>query len=428
VNILIYSLNYRPELTGIGKYNGEMCDNFATAENNVTAIVAPPYYPEWKTHQGYSNRKFSSTKENGVSIIRCPLYVPNEVTTITRLIHLASFAFTSSLALFTKLFNKPDIIFLVQPTLFCAPGALLFGWLTGAKTIMHIQDFEVDAMLGLAMAGDKNGADNLITKNSKSIERWLMKRFDAVSTISYSMIENAKSKGVTEDKIIHFPNWSDTDFVTPETDGALLKKEWGFKPTDRIILYAGNVGKKQGIEIILAVATDFMAQDNIKFVIVGSGAHSDTLKKEAKRLNFNNVFFKPLQPWERVPEMLALADIHLVIQRKGAADAVLPSKLTNILSAGGHAIVTAEAHTELGKIEQKHPGIYTRVEPEDLVCIIEGIEFLLKQDLSQHNQIARSYAEEHLNKTVILDKFQKDLHQLVNNTAVPLTFTSKPSD
>jgi colanic acid biosynthesis glycosyl transferase WcaI len=415
VNILIYSLNYPPELTGIGKYNGEMCDNFATAENNVTAIVAPPYYPEWKIHQGYSNIKFSSTKENGVSIIRCPLYVPNEVTTITRLIHLASFAFTSSLALFTKLFTKPDIIFLVQPTLFCAPGALLFGRLTGAKIVMHIQDFEVDAMLGLGMAGDKNSVDNIITKTAKFIERCLMKRFDAVSTISYSMIENAKNKGVAEEKTIYFPNWSDTNFVTPETDGSLLKKEWGFKPTDRIILYAGNVGKKQGIEIILAVATVFMAQDNIKFVIVGSGAHSDELKKEAKKLNFNNVFFKPLQPWERVPEMLALADIHLVIQRKGAADAVLPSKLTNILSAGGHAIVTAEAHTELGQIEQKHPGIYTRVEPEDFVCIIEGIEFLLKQDLLQHNKIARSYAEEHLNKTVILGKFQKDLHQLVNN-------------
>ncbi|MGK0286477.1 MAG: colanic acid biosynthesis glycosyl transferase WcaI [Salibacteraceae bacterium] len=415
MKFILFSLNYAPEQTGIGKYNGEMCNNMALAENIVTAIVATPYYPEWKTHSGYSNKIFSSTVENGVSIIRCPLYVPNQVTTITRLIHLASFAFTSSLALFTKLFTKPDIIFLVQPTLFCAPGALLFGWLTGAKTIMHIHDFEVDVMLGLGMVGAKNSPNNIITKTAKIIERWLMKRFDAVSTISYTMIENAKSKGVAEDKIIYFPNWSGTNFVTPKTDGSLLKKEWGFKPTDRIILYAGNVGKKQGIEIILAVATDFMAQDNIKFVIVGSGAHSDELKKEANKLNLNNVFLKPLQSWERVPKMLALADIHLVIQRKDVSDAVLPSKLTNILSAGGHAIVTAEAHTELGQIEKKHPGIYTRVEPENLICIIEEIEKLLKQDLSQHNQVARSYAEEHLNKTVILDKFQKDLNQLVNS-------------
>ena len=117
-------------------------------------------------------------------------------------------------------------------------------------------------------------------------------------------------------------------------------------------MYAGNIGQKQGLEIMLDLAQNYAGNKHTKFVLVGAGVYVDTLKSMAKKQNITNLFFKPLQAWSRVPEMLALADIHLVIQKKGAADAVLPSKLTNILSAGGHALVTAESHTELGKIAQ----------------------------------------------------------------------------
>jgi len=274
---------------------------------------------------------------------------------------------------------------------------------------MHIQDFEVDALFGLGMMGDGR-----IAKLAEWIEKWLLNRFDAVSTISYSMIENAKAKGVCESKIIHFPNWSDTEFVTPETCGNALRNEWGFNPTDKIILYAGNIGNKQGLEVVLETAKHFTNNTDIKFVLVGTGVYVDTLKKMAEQQSLANVFFKPLQPWERVPEMLALADIHLVVQKKGAADAVLPSKLTNILSAGGHALVTAELHTELGKIEQKHSGIFTCIEPENTQAFINGIGNLLAQDLSNHNAVARKFAEQFLAKDKILEQFVVDLKKLVN--------------
>jgi colanic acid biosynthesis glycosyl transferase WcaI len=336
------------------------------------------------------------------------LYVPKNVTTLKRLIHLSSFAFTSALGLCSKLFKKPDVIMLVQPTLFCAPFTLLYAKLTGSKTIMHIQDFEIDALFGLGMMGD-----GFIGKVVKSAEKWLLSRFDAVSTISYSMIENAKTKGVSDDKIIHFPNWSDTEFVTPNTCGSSLKSEWGFTDSDKVFLYAGNIGNKQGLEVVLDAAKHFSANKDVNFVLVGTGSYVSTLKAMAEEQGLVNVFFKPLQPWERVPEMLALADIHLVVQKKGAADAVLPSKLTNILSAGGHALVTAEEHTELGQIEERHPGIFTCAEPENTEKFIEGIQELLAKDLTEHNEVAREFAEQYLDKDKILDQFVVDLEKLV---------------
>ena len=408
MKLILNSLNYSPELTGIGKYNGEMCPELVKRGVEVNAIVAPPYYPEWEVHSGYSQWSFKQHVDHGVKITRCPLYIPKNVTTIKRVVHLCSFALTSGLALISKAFSKPDVIVLVQPTLFCAPITLLVAKLTGAKSIMHVQDYEIDAMFGLGMVGDGK-----LTNIVKGIESWLMKRFDAVSTISYSMIENAKAKGVDEKNIIHFPNWSDTEFVTPETCGLALKAEWGFKASDKVILYAGNIGNKQGLEIVLEAAKSFEQNSEVKFVLVGTGTYVETLKQLAEQQNLSNVYFKPLQPWEKVPQMLALASIHLVVQKKGAADAVLPSKLTNILSAGGHALVTAEQHTELGKIAENHPSIFTCVEPENVNAFIEGINQLLEQNTTTHNVVAREFAEQYLAKDKILDQFVNDVKKLI---------------
>jgi colanic acid biosynthesis glycosyl transferase WcaI len=408
MKFILYSLNYSPELTGIGKYNGEMCPELAKMGMDISSIVAPPYYPEWKVPENFPRYYYSTSTAEGVSVIRCPLYVPAKVTTIKRLIHLTSFALSSGIALLSQFSKKADIIFLVQPTFFCAPMTLLMAKLTGAKAVMHIQDFEVDAMFGLGMV-----REGKVSQFVRKIESFLLKRFDLVSSISYSMLKNAEDKGVDPGKLLFFPNWADTHFVTPDIDGSTMRREFGFTVEDKIVLYAGNIGAKQGLEIVIDAAQHLSSQSSVKFVFVGTGAYVDTLKILAQDRALTNVYFKPLQPWARVPEMLSMADIHLVVQKKGAADAVLPSKLTNILSAGGHALVTAEFDTELGQLEQKYPTIYQRVEPESVDDFISGLSSLLSRDLSQTNTVARRYAEQYLNKDVILQRFYQDMQQLV---------------
>jgi colanic acid biosynthesis glycosyl transferase WcaI len=418
---LLYGLNFSPELTGIGKYNGEMSKWLVNNDVDVQVVAAKPYYPEWEIHTDYSGFGYQSSNEGGVSVIRCPLYVPAQPSALKRIIHLASFALSSMFVLLKKTFSKktrPDVFFVVQPTLFITPVALLFAKIAGSKTILHIQDYEVDAMLGLGMAGK----GSMIPHIAYRIESWLMRRFDVVSTISYSMMEKAKQKGVSAEKVMFFPNWADTDFVTPEVDGSIIREAWGFAETDRIVLYAGNMGAKQGLEMVLEAAVQYQSQSDfkfggeLKFVFVGAGAHVDALKQQATEMNLNNVIFKPLQAWEYVPAMLAMADVHLVVQKKGAADAVLPSKLTNILSVGGNAVVTAEKDTELGQLTVKFPGIYTLAEPESLPAFIQALDAelsLIGSNGNGYNRIAREYAEQHLNKDAILSKFLDNMRQLI---------------
>jgi colanic acid biosynthesis glycosyl transferase WcaI len=409
LKIYLKSLNYAPELTGIGKYNGEMAPWFVLQGDDVTILCAPPYYPEWQVHSGFNGRRFTISVENGVSVTRCPTYVPTQPTTVKRLIHLASFAFSSSVALFSRLFRKPDVVLVVEPTLFCVPSVLLFCKLTGAKSVLHIQDYEVDAMFGLGLAG-KAG---FLSKFAFSVERWLMRRFDVVSTISYSMIAKAEEKGVDPSRLVFFPNWSDTSVVHPDVDGASLRKAWGVNESQKVVLYAGNIGAKQGLELVMEAASLYISRHDVKFFMVGSGAYFDELKRITVDQNITNVEFKPLQAWEDVPAMLAMADVHLVIQRKGAADAVLPSKLTNILSAGGNAVITAEADTELGRLVDEYPGIYTVVEPEDVSAFCAGLDIELAK--SGVNSVARDYAEKNLNKEAILSRFRDDLKKLIDS-------------
>lgn len=403
MKIDLLSLNYSPELTGIGKYNGEMCPWLSGKGDQVRVICAPPYYPEWSVHEGYSGFRYQTDSIDGVSVTRCPLYVPNVTSTIKRIAHLITFSISSSLILCRRLFSKPDILVVVEPTLFSVPSALLYCKLTSTKSVLHVQDYEVDAMFGLGMASK----EGIVAKLAFSTERFLMQRFDAVSSISLSMIERARQKGVDDGKLIFFPNWSDTDFVHPGVDGASLRDSWGVKSTEKVVLYAGNIGAKQGLELVVEAASRYSDRPEVRFFMVGAGAYVDDLKRLAAEKNVSNIEFKPLQAWEDVPAMLAMTDVHLVIQKKGAADSVLPSKLTNILSAGGYSVVTAESHTELGRLADEYPGIYSCVEPEDVGAFCSGLDSELQK--SGANKVARSYAEQNLNKEAILSRFRKDL-------------------
>jgi colanic acid biosynthesis glycosyl transferase WcaI len=407
VKILIYSLNTDPELTGIGKYSGGMATWLANQGHQVRTIAAPPYYPEWQVHQGHSNG-YSTEQTGNHTILRAPLYVPAQPTTLKRILHLASFALCSCVPLLRCWRWRPDVIVVVEPTLFIAPAALLFASLVGARTVLHVQDFEVDAMLGLGMA-----STGLVGKFASAIDRFLMRRFDRVSAISGSMRNRACNKGVEASNTWDFPNWAD-EFAKPTPESIeQFRADWGLTADTRLVLYSGNLGRKQGLEIILEAAQRFRDNPLVHFAIVGDGAHGVELRPQAATRKLDNLSFHPLQPLALLPAMLGSAAVHLVPQLRGAADLVLPSKLTNILAIGGHALVTADASTELGRLARERPGIFQVVPPEDVAAFIGALEHMLSAENSPINLEALRYAEESLSRENILADFEQKLASLV---------------
>ena len=332
--------------------------------------------------------------------------MPKQPSTLKRLLHLGSFAVSSFFPLMAQRRWKPDRIIGVVPTLFCTPGMRLLAKLSGARTLLHIQDYEVDAMLGLGMAGNSRGGK--VATLASAFERSGLHNVDYVSTISRSMMNKAQEKGVAEEKVIFFPNWSEVARFRDVTadDARALRQKLGVPEGKKIILYSGNIGEKQGLESVIDAADGLSAQPWL-FVIVGQGGGKARLENRVRERGLENVKFFPLQSYDALPALLKMADCHLVVQKRGAADAVLPSKLTNILAVGGNAVITAEPDTELGQLCEDHPGIAVCVEPESVSALVAGItQALIMPDI---NTVARDYAERTLEKDRVLSQFIADI-------------------
>lgn len=414
MKVLVYGLNYSPELTGIGKYTGEMVDFLVSRGHECRVVTTPPYYPEWKIHVDYSRWRYKIETSSGATVSRCPIWVPNSPTTITRLLHLLSFNCSSLPVLIKELAWKPDVVFCVAPSFFSAPQVLLFRWFSRAKTWLHFQDFEICAMFG---SGLLDGG-KWLSVFAHSCQAFITRQFDRVSSISINMCKSANLKRVSVRPIELFPNWVDIDFISPYGDGNYFRELWDFYPDDKIIIYSGNLGKKQGLDLIVDAADRLRNQRDLKFVIVGDGASKADLVEMVKAKGLKNTFFFPLQPYERLPDLLALGDIHLVIQKRGTADTVLPSKLTGILAAGGNSILTAELETELGRLVSENSGIATLIPPEDCDALVEAI-LTLCEKIAPHsrkfNRIARDYAVSNLGREKVLERFEESLLALVGN-------------
>ena len=402
MRILIYGINYSPELTGIGKYTGEMAAWFAEQKHSVKVVTAPPYYPEWRVAAEYSSKKYARSIEGAIEVIRCPLFVPSKITTLSRLAHLFSFSVSSALPILGSFYWKPDIIIQVVPSLFCSIQTLLLARLTGSTSIVHIQDYEVDAMFGLSMF--KGG---FIKRVAYWAERKILNGFDYVSTISEGMIKRASDKGVEPDKVIFLPNWSEVGRFRDVMPSMQLLTQLGVDPSKKIILYSGNMGEKQGLDTVVRAAKEMELNEGIHFLMVGDGAAKFELKSLADSLSLVNITFLPLVSYDRLPELLASADCHLVVQKSGAADSVMPSKLTNILAVGGNAIITANDTTTLGRLCLKYHGIATLVAPDSISALVDGIGLALT--MSTPNSIAKQYAKVNLDKDLILSRFITDV-------------------
>ena len=410
LKILVYGINYHPELTGIGKYTGEMCEWLAQRGHKVDIITALPFYPQWKVHKEYKDKGFLKEVRNKVNVYRVPIYVPQKVTGETRVLHELSFNLKSLRYWFSNFFRAHDVVIGICPPLQVGIYPYLYQFFRKRPFIFHIQDLQVDAAKQLGLIKNKK----LLSAIEKT-EKFLFAKATIVSTISEGIKRKIIEKGISEDKIFLLPNWVDTEFIKPLSKEESLKKEFAFKDTDKIILYSGNIGEKQGLEIVINVAEKLKERKNVYFVFCGEGAAKERLVKMANEKGLSNVKFFPLQPYEKLPRLLAMADIHLVIQKRAASDLVMPSKLTGILAAGGFAIVTADGGTNLYDVVKNNQiGIVTK--PEDSGALYETIVYCL-DNFSQIEDIkskARQYAEEHLNKDRILKRFEKLVEGLVD--------------
>ncbi|MGO4394800.1 glycosyltransferase WbuB [Variovorax sp. M-6] len=407
MKLLVYGINFAPELTGIGKYTGEMVAWLAARGHEVRVVTAPPYYPDWAVRPGYKGSRYAREEWHGATVFRAPLWVPRKVTGLKRLVHLASFALSSVPALLAQWRWKPDVVWVTEPPLFCSPAALAFARLRSAKAWLHIQDYEVDAAFELGLL---KGAG--VRSFAAAVERGLMRRFDRISTISPRMMERASRKGTEDERLISLPNWADVSAVQPLRAASPYRAELGIRPETVVALYSGNTGAKQGLELLAEMAGMLQHQPNLEFVFCGNGAGRADLMRRCEKLP--NVRFLDLQPVGRLGDLLGLADIHLLPQRADAADLVMPSKLTGMLSSGRPVVAGARAETELGKVAAQ---CGLAVPPDNARAFADAVLQLASQPAlrAELGLRARAFAEAHFDRDAVLAQFERDLQSCLKS-------------
>ena len=422
--ILILGGNFFPEPTGIGKYNGEMAEWLTENGFEVAVVTTFPYYPQWKVQAPYTKRRFWFKKEMvqasktalPLSIYRCPHYVPAKPSGLKRMISDFSNLFGTFIIVVRLLFaRKYDYVLTVAPPFQTGLLAIFYKKLKGAKTLYHVQDLQIDAAKDLGMI-----KSDFLLKTLFKIEKYILRKTDYISTISLGMINRIKTK--TDKQVLFLPNWVQTDKYFPIKDKGLLKEQFGILSTDKVVLYSGAIGEKQGIEAILYAAEKLKNIQNIKFVICGSGPYKEKLMEMRKQMKLDNILFLPLQPHEKFNDFLNMADLHLVLQKGGASDLVMPSKLSTILAVGGVAIVSALSGTGLYSYVNDN-GIGIIIEPENQEALERGIQQAILTDQEQIKRNARLYAEKYL----AIDSNLSAYFSTVTNDYPKLSKYSSPS-
>ena len=410
MRILLYSLNFDPEPVGIGKYSGELAYWLAKRNHAVRVITAPPYFPFWSVFDGHLN-SFSYELRNAVSIQRCPLWIPRRPSGLSRLLHLASFALSSLCPLLKQYRWKPDVVITVAPAFFCAPGALLLSCFCRSRTItwLHIQDFELDAAFELGLLRGR-----LLRSFAETVERQIFRGFIRVSSISKAMVQRLRVKGVSPKCSVLLPNWVDLNEIRPQCLQDRIensyRRELGIGPDQLVLMYSGSMNKKQGLDLLAKVVHELVDYRNLVWVFAGDGPSKKELIHATQ--GFSQVIHLPLQPSERMNDWLNAADIHLLPQKAGAVDLVLPSKLLGILASGRPVVATSTPNSELAMLVSE-AGFCTS--PGDVNDFVHAVRLLiLDPDLRQKaGRRARNLAEEYFSKEVVLTRFEQDLKSLV---------------
>ncbi|MFP5306704.1 MAG: glycosyltransferase, partial [Gammaproteobacteria bacterium] len=204
MRLLIVGLNYAPEAVGVGKYTTEAAEWLAARGHEVSVVTAPPHYPQWRIPPGYSAWRYRRTFEQGVEVIRCPMWMPRRLNALQRILSTLSFAISSAPPQLLR-FRRADLVLVIEPTFFSVPFAALLGTLARRPVWLHVQDFELAAAQG---SGYLRGAGRL-ARWGAAVEAWLLRRIDRVSTLGQQMDTHVESCGVPPARRAVIPNWVD---------------------------------------------------------------------------------------------------------------------------------------------------------------------------------------------------------------------------
>jgi colanic acid biosynthesis glycosyl transferase WcaI len=402
MKILVWGINYAPEVTGIAPYNQGLCEYLVEKGHEVHMLTTFPYYPEWKKRPEDEEILYQSEVQKGVHVHRCWHYVPPQPTPLQRILHEASFvcnAFIRGLFI-----DRIDRIVLISPPLPLGIAGWILSLWRGVPFVYHIQDLQPDAGIHMGLIPSP-----MLQRFLYACERVIYTKASKVTVISRAMKAMIEAKGHPGEKVELFPNWYHPLEVEANRSESFRQK-YRISSEALLLVYSGNFGKKQGLEIFVEAAGT-VAPEKAHWIFCGDGAAKGELVNRAEELKLKHVHFLPLQEMALYHRLLEEADLCLVSQIGGTGKFFFPSKLLSILSHGKPVLTVADddsglAHAVLHGFGVNHP-------THDPVKISQTID-RLHQDREQLQGMGakgREYVAQ-FDKAKILHDFEKLLMEV----------------
>jgi colanic acid biosynthesis glycosyl transferase WcaI len=340
MKILVSSINFAPDHSGIALYSTDLPVYIAEQGHAVTMVTGFPYYPNWRKRPEDQGRLFSTETYKDVRVLRGYLYVPRAVNTLRRIVHELSFNLFAALNFLRA--GRQECIVILSPPLLLGLVGVLFAWWWKAQLVFHIQDLQPDAALSLGMV--KKG---LLIRILLRIEALIYRRSTWVATITRGMWERLVAKGVPQEKLGIYYNWIDVEATArPRPAGRFRSQHPGFQDKF-LVAYAGNIGIKQGVDVMVDLAAALADDPGVHFLIIGDGADKPRLMAVAWSRGLRNLTFLPFLGPEPYLDMLQDIDVSFVAQKSGTGNVFFPSKLLGIMAMSKPLLVSADPDSEL---------------------------------------------------------------------------------
>lgn len=400
MRVLILSINYWPEVTGIGAFTTYRAEHLAAAGHDVEVCTTFPYYPEWKVPAEYSGKFASNEKRNGVKIFRGCAYIPNPVTSLKRILHEGSFVFTATIRALAR--KRPDVLLVVSPPLGLAVTAVLLNRLWRIPYVFDVEDLQPDSAADLGML--PAWAVKLLYKLEKAAYRHAR----LVTTLTSSMRKRIVDKGVPEEKVeLLEPRMDDSLIDLLPEEGSAFRQRFGLGERF-LVTHSGNMGVKQGLDVVVDAAALNRRDESTLFLFVGDGADCQRIQRRAADLNLHNVRFLPLLDEVDFRGVLAASGVCLVTQQQSVSEIAFPSKIVTYLAAGRPVVASVNPGSEVARITRES-GAGTVVNAENPDALLAAIRELRSSDLGKLGENARDYASRRWSSVRVMRHLERSL-------------------
>jgi colanic acid biosynthesis glycosyl transferase WcaI len=358
--------HFTPDTAPTGEVMTRIVLELAALGHELHVVTSLPWYREHRIEPGWDGKLLRREKTEWGSITRVhPFPGDDKKNLVRRALGFAGFSVLAGIGSLPG--GRVDAVIAMSPPLTIG----LTGWVTHlvrrGPLVFNIQDVFPDAAVETGAITDRR-----VIRVARWLERVSYHRAAAVTVLSADLRDNvvAKVRPSHRGRVHVIPNFVDTEFIAPADRRTAFRIELGIGD-EPVVLYAGNVGFSQSLEMVVAAAARF---PHATFVINGDGAARGALEVQAASIP--NVRFSGYQPKERVPEVLASGDIHLVPLKRGLGRVSVPSKTYSILAAGRPVLAAIDPDTEVPRMLAASGGGLA-VPPDDPVAFEAGLGQLL---------------------------------------------------